>query len=74
MLNLGPRPTFGENQAVVEAHLFDVNLDLYGARVRIDFVERLRDTQRFNGVEALVAQLKVDAVNARRVLATRLAI
>lgn len=69
MLNLGPRPTFGENQAVVEAHLFDVTLDLYGAKVRIDFVMRLRDTQKFNGVDALVAQLKVDAVNARQVLA-----
>ena len=69
MLNLGPRPTFGENQAVVEAHLFDADLDLYGSGVRIDFVERLRDTQKFNGVEALVAQLKLDAVNARRVLA-----
>jgi riboflavin kinase/FMN adenylyltransferase len=69
MLNLGPRPTFGDNQAVVEAHLFDVNLDLYGASVRIDFIARLRDTQRFNGVDALVAQLRVDSVNARAALA-----
>ena len=69
MLNLGPRPTFGDNQAVVEAHLFDADLDLYGSRVRIDFVARLRDTQKFSGVEALTAQLKVDAVHARRVLA-----
>ena len=69
MLNLGPRPTFGDNQAVVEAHLFDADLDLYGARVRIDFVDRLRDTQKFSGVDALVAQLNLDSVNARRVLA-----
>ncbi|HEX6942818.1 MAG TPA: bifunctional riboflavin kinase/FAD synthetase, partial [Gemmatimonadaceae bacterium] len=45
MLNLGPRPTFGDTESVVEAHLFDANLDLYGARLRIDFVARLRDTQ-----------------------------
>jgi len=70
MLNLGPRPTFGDNQAVVEAHLFDADLDLYGARVRIDFVERLRDTQKFSGVDALVAQLNVDSANARRVLSS----
>ena len=69
MLNLGPRPTFGDAETVVEAHLFDFDLDLYGARVRIDFVSRLRDTQKFNGVDALVAQLNADAQNARRILA-----
>jgi riboflavin kinase/FMN adenylyltransferase len=68
MLNLGPRPTFGDSEAVVEAHLFDANVDLYGAPVRIDFVARLRDTQRFSGVDALVAQLHKDAVNARSLL------
>jgi riboflavin kinase/FMN adenylyltransferase len=68
MLNLGPRPTFGDAQSVVEAHLFDANLDLYDARVRVDFVARLRDTQKFSGIEALVSQLRNDAVEARRVL------
>ena len=68
MLNLGPRPTFGDTESVVEAHLFDAKLDLYGARLRIDFVSRLRDTQKFSGVEALIAQLTRDASNARRVL------
>jgi len=69
MLNLGPRPTFGDTEVVLEAHLFDADLDLYGAPVRIDFVARLRDTQKFSGVEALVAQLNVDATTARRLLA-----
>jgi riboflavin kinase/FMN adenylyltransferase len=68
MLNLGPRPTFGDAESVVEAHLFDANLDLYGARLRVDFVARLRDTQKFSGVEALRAQLEQDAMNAKRVL------
>ena len=68
MLNLGPRPTFGDAETVVEAHLFDADLDLYGATVRIDFVARLRDTQKFSGVEALVAQLHQDAAHARSVL------
>jgi riboflavin kinase/FMN adenylyltransferase len=68
MLNLGPRPTFGDAESVVEAHLFDVNLDLYGARLRVDFVARLRDTQKFSGVDALKAQLERDAINAKRVL------
>jgi riboflavin kinase / FMN adenylyltransferase len=69
MLNLGPRPTFGDTEVVLEAHLFDADLDLYGAPVRIDFVARLRDTQKFSGVEALVAQLHKDAISARLTLA-----
>ena len=69
MLNLGPRPTFGDTEVMLEAHLFDADLDLYGAPVRIDFVARLRDTQKFSGVEALVAQLHKDADSARRALA-----
>lgn len=68
MLNLGPRPTFGDLDAVVEAHLFDADIDLYGSRVRIDFIGRLRDTQKFNGIDALKAQLHQDELNARRVL------
>lgn len=69
MLNLGPRPTFGDDRVTIEAHLFDVDHDFYGARVRIDFLHRLRDTQRFPDVHALVAQLERDAEAARGVLA-----
>ena len=68
MMNLGPRPTFGDAEVVLEAHLFDADLDLYDARVRIDFVARLRDTQKFSDVDALVEQLHRDAKNARKVL------
>lgn len=68
MLNLGPRPTFDDAETSVEAHLFDVETDLYGARVRIDFITRIRDTVRFDGVEALVAQLRRDEVEARQAL------
>lgn len=69
MLNLGPRPTFGEGKVGLEAHLFDAAGDFYGCRVRIDFVRKLRDTMRFPGAAALVAQLERDAVAARGVLA-----
>lgn len=68
MLNLGPRPTFGDIESVVEAHLFDVNADLYGARLRVDLVARLRDTQKFSGIDALKAQLANDESRARRIL------
>lgn len=69
MLNLGPRPTFGDLSVSIEAHLFDASGDFYGSRVRIDFLRRLRDTQRFTDVHLLVAQLKRDAEQARQVLA-----
>jgi riboflavin kinase/FMN adenylyltransferase len=68
MLNLGPRPTFGEQAVGIEAHLFDTSGDWYGAWVRVDFVARLRDTQKFSTAAALVEQLRRDEDDARRVL------
>jgi riboflavin kinase/FMN adenylyltransferase len=70
MMNLGPRPTFGDTTVAIEAHLFDADVDLYGARVRVDFIQRLRDTVRFPDMEALRRQLERDAASARTVLAT----
>ncbi|HEU4631036.1 MAG TPA: bifunctional riboflavin kinase/FAD synthetase [Gemmatimonadaceae bacterium] len=68
MMNLGPRPTFGDPRVSLEAHLFDVERDFYGAHVRLEFVARLRDTRRFSDAAALVAQLRVDEAEARRAL------
>jgi riboflavin kinase/FMN adenylyltransferase len=68
MLNLGGRPTFGDERPLLEAHLFDVALDLYDATVRIDFVARLRDTMRFPSPDALRAQLIDDERRAREAL------
>lgn len=65
MLNLGPRPTFGEAAVKLEAHLFDAAGDWYGSRVRIDFIARLRDTKKFDGPDALVKQLGRDEQMAR---------
>lgn len=68
MMNLGPRPTFGETDVTLETHLFDADGDWYGAHVRVEFVARLRDTQKFDGIDALKAQLARDEEQARRVL------
>ncbi|MDF1504108.1 bifunctional riboflavin kinase/FAD synthetase [Roseisolibacter sp. H3M3-2] len=68
MCNLGPRPTFGDAARSLEAHLFDAAGDWYDQTVGVDFVARLRDTQRFAGVEELTAQLGRDAQAARRAL------
>ena len=68
MLNLGGRPTFGDERLSLEAHLFDASGDWYGAPVRVDFVRRLRDVQKFESMDALGAQLRLDEAAARLVL------
>ncbi len=60
MMNLGPRPTFGEAARSLEAHLFGPAGDLYGETLSVDFLARLRDVQRFDSAEALVAQIGRD--------------
>lgn len=68
MMNLGPRPTFGDDQTSIEAHLFDTADSFYGRQVRLDFVARLRETRKFSSVEALRAQLQQDEKSARSAL------
>jgi riboflavin kinase/FMN adenylyltransferase len=68
VVNLGHRPTFGGEHATVEAHLIGFEGDLYGARVRLEFHERLRGEQRFDGKEALVARIREDVTRARALL------
>jgi riboflavin kinase/FMN adenylyltransferase len=68
MMNLGPRPTFGDASLSVEVHLLDTSAELYGAWVKVEFVARLRDTMRFESAEALAVQLHADAERARRAL------
>jgi riboflavin kinase / FMN adenylyltransferase len=65
--NLGTRPTFEAGRAV-EVHLFDFDADLYGHRLRIGFVERIRGERRFESVQALEAQIARDAEAARAAL------
>jgi riboflavin kinase/FMN adenylyltransferase len=67
--NLGPNPTFGEQARKVEIHLIGFRGDLYGQTLAVDFIERLRDTRPFRGVDELVAQLRQDVEEARRLAA-----
>jgi riboflavin kinase/FMN adenylyltransferase len=66
-VSVGVRPTFGTGQAVlVEAHLIDRDVDLYGQTLRIDFLSRLRGELRFDTAEALVEQMGRDVEQTRR--------
>ena len=70
MMNVGTRPTVEAGAATsVEVHLFDFDGDLYGTRVEVDVIGRLRDERRFDGLDALRQQLAQDAVHARSALA-----
>ena len=59
-INIGPNPTFDEDEHKVEAHLLDFDRNIYGQAVEVDFLTRLRDIQPFPNVEALIAQLHHD--------------
>jgi riboflavin kinase/FMN adenylyltransferase len=74
-ISLGRRPTFYDAQpySLLEAHLLDVGddgMDLYGEMARVRFVARLRAEERFDSVDALVAQMARDCDRAREVLAS----
>jgi riboflavin kinase / FMN adenylyltransferase len=67
--NIGVKPTFGTEEQTVEVHLFDVSADLYGKRVAVGFLERLRGEHRFSGPAELVAQIHKDIAAARTIAA-----
>ncbi len=70
MLNIGNRPTIGNGEAVsVEVNLFEYEGDLYGQRIVVDFVSRLRDERRFASRDELMNQLAQDAETTKQLLA-----
>jgi len=68
VVSLGRRPAIGGGEFLLEVHLFDFDDDLYGYRLEVEFVEKLRDELNFDGVEALVAQMNLDERKAREIL------
>ena len=60
MMNIGTNPTFQRHQLTLEAHIIGFSGDIYGRRLRVEFVRRLRDERRFDSVEQLKIQLKKD--------------
>ena len=66
--SLGVRPMFDGRELLLEVHLFDFDGDLYGRRMDVEFVAKLRDEERFDGLDALKAQMDRDAAQAREIL------
>ncbi len=70
-VNVGVRPTFESGRGVlIETYLIDRDEDLYGRTLRVAFVERLRGEKRFPSVEELIAQMRIDVEDAKRVCAS----
>ena len=67
--SIGVRPTFGLTQRVVEAYVIDYSGDLYGQKLTVEFVRKLRDQETFADIPALVAQVSRDVADARSALA-----
>lgn len=67
--NIGVRPTFDNGARLVEVHVLDFDGDLYDQMVEVQFVKRLREERKFDGVDALIAQMRRDVAETRRILA-----
>ncbi len=68
MMNIGVRPTFGGERRMIEVHLLDVEEDMYGELLRVEFVSRTRNERRFASKKDLVKQLSQDRVRSREIL------
>ena len=71
--SVGTRPTFDLTKPLLEVHLFDFEREIYGEYIHVDFIEHLRDEEKFSSVDDLVAQMKIDEENARSALAANTA-
>jgi riboflavin kinase / FMN adenylyltransferase len=69
-LHLGPRPTFEGSPPSTEVYLLDWEGDLYGERVRVDFIQKIRGVEWFDSADALIAQMHRDVARVRVVLAS----
>lgn len=68
IMNIGTRPTFGPHSQTLEVHLLHYDGNLYGQQLSVAFIQRLRDEQRFDSMEALQRQLQRDAQQAEALL------
>jgi riboflavin kinase/FMN adenylyltransferase len=68
MMNIGRRPTFDGMDVTVEVHLLDFDGNLYGDRLSVQFLQRLRDEQKFDSSDALVVQLSEDEQHCRTIV------
>ena len=66
--NLGKRPTFGGESVILEVHLFNFSKNLYGKRITVSLIDFIRQEKKFDGLEALRAQIAIDTEKAQNIL------
>lgn len=66
--SIGYRPTLGDDKLLLEVHLFDFNSDLYGLRMEVELVQKIRDEEFFESLDSLVTQMRQDEAAARSIL------
>jgi riboflavin kinase/FMN adenylyltransferase len=68
--NIGYSPTFGNGQFTIEVHILNFNQNIYGQKIRVNFIERIRDEIKFPGISELAEQIKKDTEKAREILSS----
>ncbi|NBC28101.1 MAG: bifunctional riboflavin kinase/FAD synthetase [Bacteroidetes bacterium] len=71
MMNIGNRPTFDGTEIKMETHIFSFDEDIYGKEIQVQFVKRIREEKKFNGVDPLMKQLEKDQKKAKEILKTK---
>jgi riboflavin kinase/FMN adenylyltransferase len=66
--NIGYSPTFDDHRFTVEVHIIDFDQNIYGEKIRVNFIERIRDEIKFNGISELSEQIRRDIQSADRIL------
>lgn len=70
VINIGHKPTFGESNLTIEVHILDFSGNLYDEKMRVYFVERLRDEKKFSAADELIHAITADIERARAILRT----
>ena len=65
IVNFGKRPTFNKTVAIIEAHIFDFDQDIYGKNIEVFFDSKIRDEKKFNGIKELLNQITLDITIAK---------
>ena len=66
--NIGFSPTFDDHEFTVEVHIFDFNANIYGRKIRVNFIKRIRDEKKFSSISELVDQIHLDIAAGREIL------
>ncbi len=67
--SLGTRPTVNGTKPLLEVHIFEFDEDIYGQEIHVEFIEKIRDEEKFDDLDALIEQMQQDARQAREILA-----